>query len=197
VLTDPVLNPDTGEYESAHSLPELRLSAGAVPALRTLLSLDFELFVVSNQPSYAKGKVDLEVLQAIAVAVREQFHESGVTFRDTFYCFHHPQGIVPGYSGSCDCRKPSPYFLLQAAASHDLDLSRSWVVGDRDSDIACGLSAGCRTILIQHPTSRQHQVLGRADFVAGDVGAAVAIIAGHSDDTLHRPTLTGAKGASG
>lgn len=181
VLTELVFNPATGEDESPHALADLRLCAGARDALRAVQAAGFALFLVSNQPSYAKGKVGLEVIQAIAAAVEQQCADAGVVFRETFYCFHHPQGIVPEYSGACACRKPSPYFLHQAAARHGIDLGRSWMVGDRDSDIASGQAAGCRTILVREPKSRQHQGNSTPEYAAADVAAAAAIIRAQGD----------------
>src|SRR5262245_57470729 len=75
----------------------------------------------------------------------------GIGFDDWFYSYTHPDGSVPHASGPSLERKPSPYFLLVAAARHDLDLARSWMIGDRDSDIACGRAAGARAIFVRSP----------------------------------------------
>ena len=176
VLTELVLNPATGERESPHALEDMHLCDGAITSLRQLQSAGFDLFIVSNQPSYAKGKVGLETIQAIAGAVENEFHNAGVVFRETFYCFHHPQGIMPEYSGVCDCRKPSPHFLLQAAQRHGIDLRHSWMMGDRESDVECGRGAGCRTILIRPPETLPHQTVSQSDHVAPDVVVAAGII---------------------
>jgi D-glycero-D-manno-heptose 1,7-bisphosphate phosphatase len=176
VLTEPAWNPATGEYESPHTLADLHICPGIMEPLRRLQALGFALFIVSNQPSYAKGKTTLEDIRAIARSVEEQCQEQGIVFQETYYCYHHPQGIVPEYSGRCECRKPSPFFLLQAAERHDIDLGCSWMLGDRDSDVECGQRAGCRAILIRHPHARSHQVEGREDHAAIDLGAAAALI---------------------
>ncbi len=176
VLTELVWNPATGEYESPHTLDDLRLCADVLAPLRRLIAHGFDLFLVSNQPSYAKGKTTLDNIQAIARAVEAQFRQAGVQFRETYYCYHHPHGIVPEYTGSCPCRKPAPYFLKLAAARYQIDLRRSWMLGDRDSDIECGQRAGCRTILINHPHSQRYQGTRQPDFTTRDVAEAVAVI---------------------
>lgn len=176
VLNEPVWNPMTGEYESPHTVGDLQLCANVMTPLRTLREQGFELFIVSNQPSFAKGKTSLENIQAIARAVEEQFRAAAVTFRATYYCYHHPRGVVPGYAEPCPCRKPEPYFLLQAAERYGVDLRRSWMLGDRHSDVECGRRAGCRTILILHPHARHQQGTSQPDHVARDVAAAVALI---------------------
>lgn len=179
VLTEPIWNPATAEYESPHTLADLVLCADTVAPLRRLAEAGFALFIVSNQPSYAKGKTTLEEIRAIADAVTEQFRANGVTFLATYYCYHHPRGIVPEFSGPCACRKPSPHFLLQAAAAYTLDLQESWMMGDRDSDVLCGQRAGCRTILIEHPQALAQRGGSTPDYLAADVAAATRQILAH------------------
>ena len=173
VLTEPIFNPQTGEYESAHTLADLRLCPNIVEPLRSLACAGFALFIVSNQPSYAKGKVSLETLQLIARAAEASLRDEGIVFTETYYCYHHPMGIVPEYSGPCVCRKPAPFFLLQAQACYDLDLSRSWMIGDRDSDVECGQRAGCRTIRVAHPRVGDKAGTSDPDYIAADLAEAV------------------------
>ena len=69
-----------------------------------------------------------------------------------YYCPHHPhrgfEGEIPELKIDCDCRKPKPGLLLRAAADYNIDLSRSWMIGDSENDIRAGINAGCRTGLI-------------------------------------------------
>ncbi len=176
VLTEPVWNPSTGAYESPHSVAELRLCPGIVAPLRALQERGFELFVVSNQPSGAKGKAPIETLRAIARVVEERLRAAGIGLREAYYCYHHPHGIVPEYSGPCPCRKPQPYFLFRAADRYGVDLARSWMVGDRDTDVECGQRAGCRTVLVAHPHAGAHQGGSRPDHRAADLAEAVRVI---------------------
>lgn len=173
VLTEPIFNPQTGQYESPHALADLALCPDVFEPLRALLRVGFALFVVSNQPSHAKGKASLGNLQAIARAVEERFRAEGILFTETYYCYHHPAGIVPEYSGACVCRKPAPYFLFLAQAKYDLDLALSWMVGDRDTDIVCGQRAGCRTIQVAHPHVGDHVGRVAPDYIAADLAGAV------------------------
>lgn len=148
LLNDLVFYPASGEWESPRTPADLRIVAGAGPVLRQLLEADWPLFLVSNQPSFAKGKTSLEHLHAVRQAFEEAFLREGVAFTESFYCFHHPEGVAAGYSGPCRCRKPSPFFLLQAAQEHGLDLATSWMVGDQDMDVLCARNAGCGSVLI-------------------------------------------------
>lgn len=183
VVTELVLNPSTGEYESPRSIVELRLCPNVVSPLHQLQELGYSLFIVSNQPSYAKGKASLQSIKAVARAVEDALGERGVSFQETFYCYHHPEGIVPELTGSCACRKPEPHFLNLASERYGVDLTRSWMIGDRDSDILCGQRAGCRTVLVANPHSVQHQGASKPNHVAQDIAAAVMVIASEAGRT--------------
>lgn len=148
VLNELVFYPDSGEWESPRTPADLRIMPGAGPALRALKAAGWPLFIVSNQPSFAKGKTTLEALRAVHAVLEARLLKEGVAFEAVYYCYHHPEGIVPGYGGPCTCRKPSPHFLRQAAARFGLDLEASWMVGDQDRDLLCARNAGCRSLLI-------------------------------------------------
>ena len=176
VLNALVLNPRTGAYESPHRVEDLRVLPEVPRALSLLLGAGYPLFLVSNQPSYAKGKTPLEQIHAIRDRLERELEGAGIRFRQTFYCFHHPDGIVPGYSGPCECRKPKPFFVLQAAAAFHLDLGGCWFIGDEGTDIACGKAAGCRTILVEQPLSAHRRGQSRPDFTAPDLLRAAHIV---------------------
>ena len=181
VLNALVLNPANGEYESPHAPKDLQMMPGIGAALRRLQAAGYLMFIVSNQPSYTKGKTTLEKIQSIAAAVEESLRAEGVTIARAFYCYHHPQGTVGEYVGECRCRKPKPQMLLDARDQFDLDLSECWMIGDQESDIECGRRAGCRTILIANPHS-QHRRPGveHATLDARDLSEAVEKLLAHA-----------------
>ena len=67
-----------------------------------------------------------------------------------YYCPHYPDGKIQKYKIECDCRKPKPGLILQAAREHDIDLSNSWMIGDILNDVEAGNRAGCKTILLDN-----------------------------------------------
>jgi D-glycero-D-manno-heptose 1,7-bisphosphate phosphatase len=140
---------DTGEYESPRRVEDLVPTPGLGALLRPLQEAGAALFLVSNQPSHAKGKCSLDDLRAVHAALDAHLKAEGVRFAGYFYCYHHPDAVVPELKGPCQCRKPSPHFLLQALAEHGLDAASAWMIGDQDTDVACGLAAGVRTLQIQ------------------------------------------------
>ncbi|MDR3425658.1 MAG: HAD-IIIA family hydrolase [Alphaproteobacteria bacterium] len=176
VLNANVLNPATGCWESPHHPDDFRLHAGVLEALCRLQGAGYVLVVVSNQPSYAKGKTSLENIRAVAAKLEQAMTQEGIVIARYCYCLHHPRGIVPEYAIQCSCRKPSPYFLLEAARDFDLDPAESWMVGDRASDVACGLAAGVKTILVRpdHPDADVGAI--SPDFVADNLADAAEII---------------------
>jgi D-glycero-D-manno-heptose 1,7-bisphosphate phosphatase len=152
-LNELVPDPTSGLPESPLCAADVRLIEGAAGAARALARAGFALVCVSNQPAAAKGKVPLERLLAVHERVLALLREEGVHLDASHLCLHHPEGVVAKLTGPCDCRKPAPGMLLDAAEELGLDLASSWIVGDTDADIAAGSAVGCRTLLIHHPGS--------------------------------------------
>jgi len=178
VINRNVLNPATGELEAPLTAAEFEVLPGVPEALRRLQAAGYLLFVVSNQPNYAKGKSTLRELRAVDRAMRDALDAMRVRTAAVYYCLHHPEGVVPGYAAPCACRKPAPYFLLKAAREFGIDLSQSWMVGDRATDVECGRRAGARAILVGASADDS-----RADWVGRDLAEA----AGHILDGTRAP----------
>jgi D-glycero-D-manno-heptose 1,7-bisphosphate phosphatase len=147
VINRNLFYPDSGEFEGPRSVTDLELYPWTIPSLIALQASGFSLFIISNQPNYAKGKSSLETMNAIHEKLLEELDAAAIQILESYYCFHHPKSLFPEYA-NCDCRKPSPRFLFDAAEKYTIDLSHSWMVGDRSTDIACGLKAGVRTIRV-------------------------------------------------
>jgi D-glycero-D-manno-heptose 1,7-bisphosphate phosphatase len=123
------------------------LIEGVSEPLRRFVDAGWLLFIVTNQPSFAKGKTSREELQEVHEAVVASL---GVPIARSYLCFHHPEAVVGELRVKCECRKPGTKSLRDAAEEFEVDLSRSWMVGDQDSDLACGRAAGCKVALIEH-----------------------------------------------
>jgi D-glycero-D-manno-heptose 1,7-bisphosphate phosphatase len=148
VLNATVLNPRTGRMESPLTAHDLRLIDGVIPALQRLQRAGYPLILASNQPNYALGKSTWRTQWDIQYQLVRALTSAGIGFTRFSYCLHHPNGLTPGYSRVCDCRKPSPGLLLQARDDFGLTLSESWMIGDQPTDTLCGHAAGARTIRI-------------------------------------------------
>jgi D-glycero-D-manno-heptose 1,7-bisphosphate phosphatase len=181
VINKNIYNPVTGEYESPHFEKDFELCGNSLKSIKKLYEKGFSLFIISNQPSYAKGKTSLENIKAIENRLKEEVEREGIKFTQYFYCYHHPDGIVKEYSGVCECRKPKPYFLLKAQKDYDLDLANSWMIGDRDTDVFCGQNAGVKTILIEEENSKKYQGKSHPDFLIKNLDEAINIILGNRE----------------
>jgi D-glycero-D-manno-heptose 1,7-bisphosphate phosphatase len=178
VLNYNVPNPQTGELEAPLTSADFRLIPGVLQSLRLLQESGFLLILVSNQPNFAQGKATLNELEAIHDKLKMVLDEAKISFTGFSYCFHHPRAVVRSLLGPCECRKPSPYYLLRARDEHAIDLSQSWMVGDRDTDVQCGKSAGVRTIRISDGAAgvRAEAGAGGADFTVSNLVEAVGIV---------------------
>jgi D-glycero-D-manno-heptose 1,7-bisphosphate phosphatase len=118
------------------SLQEVVIAAEVEPALRRLKSCGFLLLVVTNQPDVSRGSSSKDKIEEI-----HRFLSDRLPLDDFFVCYHDD-------SDGCLCRKPLPGLLFRAALQYDVNLTTSYLIGDRWRDIDAGAAAGCRTILI-------------------------------------------------
>jgi len=127
------------------SAGQVELLDGVPEALALLLQHGWLLIAVTNQPDVARGSQTREAVEQINQRLAEQLPLSAI-----FTCFHDDQD-------GCDCRKPRPGMLVEATEIHQIDLSNSFMVGDRWSDVVAGQAAGCRTFLIDLPYSQRRR----------------------------------------
>lgn len=179
VIDELAPDPLSGRPESPLEPGQVALLPGAADALRRLRRAGYLLVGVSNQPAAAKGVVPLEQLEQVQERVLALLEKEGASLDAFRMCFHHPDGVNPSLTRTCECRKPAPGLLLDAAAALGIDLAASWMVGDTDGDLTAGAAAGCRTVLVENPASAHKRSYGaRADGRAPDLAAAAALILG-------------------
>ncbi len=177
VVVELVWDPVDESFESPYVKDDVRLVPGAADAIRRIRSLDYRTVVVSNQPGAAKGKASHEDLREAHEHVVRLLAERAVAIDDYRYCLHHPDAVDPSLARACDCRKPKPGMLLEAVEDLDIDLSRSWMIGDSDVDAEAGRIAGCRTILVENRRSRhRRRDGGRVDYRVSSVAEAADIV---------------------
>ncbi len=129
---------------------QVRLLDGAGEALRLLRDAGLRLVVITNQGGVARGRFTEANVHAVHRRIEELLETEGSSVDGFYFCPFHPEGTVPEYRREHPWRKPQPGMLLQAARDLQLDLQRSWMIGDQDRDVVAGHAAGCRTILIRH-----------------------------------------------
>ena len=125
----------------------IRFAPGAREALPLFHAAGFRLVVITNQSGVARGYFTEADLARVADHLTAMLAEVGVPLAGFYACPHHPQGVNE-YARVCGCRKPEPGLILDAARDLDIDLARSWFIGDTWYDVAAGLRAGCRAVQV-------------------------------------------------
>jgi D-glycero-D-manno-heptose 1,7-bisphosphate phosphatase len=153
---------------------DLALIEGAAEGIALLKDAGFKVVIVTNQSVVARGRISEAKLRQIHLALTELLSAGGARFDAIYYCPHHPEEGGGDYTVSCDCRKPMPGMLLQASRELEIDLQRSYMVGDNFSDLDAGRAAGCREILVRtgHGSRSESMIDRRAprpDYVADDL----------------------------
>ncbi len=128
---------------------QVKLLPGVSEALIELHKIGYLLVVTTNQSAIARGMVTEDGLAQIHHHLEMLLGNDGAHLDRIYYCPFHPNGVVPEYRKESDLRKPSPGMILKAAAEMEIDLERSWTVGNSYRDIEAGIRAGCKTILIR------------------------------------------------
>ena len=131
---------------------DFELLPGVASAIRRLNESGYLVIVATNQPVIARGETTVEGLNEIHNKMETLLGNEGAYVDGIYYCPHHPhkgyEGEVPELKIECDCRKPKPGLLLKAAEDFNIDLEKSYMIGDTDNDVLAGINAGCSTILL-------------------------------------------------
>lgn len=162
------------EKNYLHRIEDVEFIPGSGPALARLKQQGFLLILVTNQSGVSRGYFTLEDVQRVHRHLLAALQTHGATLDGIYLCPHHPDD-------NCDCRKPKTKLIRDAAEKFQIDLARSFVVGDRELDVELGRNAGCQTVLVR--TGYGEQVLAenraRPDHVAADLAAAADWILAH------------------
>lgn len=133
-------------------IDDFTLLSNVTDAVKKINESGYLAIVVSNQPVIARGEVSLEELKEIHNKMETLLGTDGAYLDAIYFCPHHPhkgyEGERPEYKIDCDCRKPKPGLILKAAEDFNIDLSKSFMIGDMETDVLCGKNAGCKTAVI-------------------------------------------------
>jgi D-glycero-D-manno-heptose 1,7-bisphosphate phosphatase len=180
VINRMVYHAEFGLVDSPQNAGELELLPGAGEAVRRVNEMGLLALVVSNQPGIAKGKCAPAGLEATTARLHEELAAAGARLDGVYYCLHHPDAVLEAYRVVCQCRKPGPGLLWQAAAEHGVDLPASFLVGDGLTDVLAGKTAGCTTILLGHARCDLCRAMAEReavpDFIVANIVDAVSLI---------------------
>lgn len=124
------------------SWEDFEFASGAIEGMQLLQSLGYQLVVVTNQSGLARGYYTDEQYQSLTRQMLNILNDNGISIAGVYHCPHHPNGIVPGLSVKCSCRKPEPGLILKAVRDLSISLTESLLIGDKPSDIKAARSAG-------------------------------------------------------
>ena len=171
------------ERDGVHSPDEVELIPGAAEAIRVFNDVGMPTICVTNQPALAKGLMTWGDLRRVGGEIDHRLAtEAGAYLDDIRVCPHHPERGWPGEVESlkieCNCRKPSDGMIRDAALVHNIDLQRSWLIGDRYCDIAAASKAGMRSILVLtgHAGSDRDRFSVEPDYICKDLASASKIV---------------------
>jgi D-glycero-D-manno-heptose 1,7-bisphosphate phosphatase len=153
-----------------------------IDAVRLLNRGGYSVVIITNQSGVGRGMYEEEFVLRAHQVVDERVRAGGGRIDGYYYCPHHPEAEVEKFRKDCDCRKPGPGMLRQAAADLGLDLSRSFTVGDKWTDVQAGVTAGARGILVRTGYGRTSEAGSRPVepvAIADDLIAATAWILRH------------------
>jgi D-glycero-D-manno-heptose 1,7-bisphosphate phosphatase len=163
---DGVINEKVTEDGYLTRWAQVKFMPGAAEAVQRMRDAGFLLILVTNQRAVAKGLISEVGLEFLHLRMWQELFRGDRGFDAVYYCPHETDP-------PCACRKPEPGMLLTAAQHCGIDLEASWMVGDSESDMQAGRSAGCRTVRIGSPAVRSSSV---ADEVAGSLLEAASMI---------------------
>jgi len=176
---DGTINDEVGYLDSAD---KLRIIPAAFEAVRLINASGMKAVVISNQAGVAKGLFTEEFVRKINGQIQSALLVQGALIDRFYFCPHHPTEGIDPYRLICDCRKPEPGLLHQAAADLNIDLARSYVIGDRLRDVETAHRAGAKGVLVmtghgqdlmQDAGPDRANELNQPDYVAQDILEAV------------------------
>ena len=157
---------------------QVRLLPGAAEAVSQFARAGFRVVLVSNQSGVARGLFSEKELLAVHARLEQLLQQENARLDAFYYCpyLDGPEAVVEAYRRSSPLRKPNPGMLLQAAEEHDVDLSRSWMIGNAPADAEAGRRAGCRTILLTTAAATAEAIEPPPDFRVRSLAQAVQIV---------------------
>jgi D-glycero-D-manno-heptose 1,7-bisphosphate phosphatase len=161
---DGVVNRDTNYV---HKVEDFEFIPGSKVAMKMLNEAGYKLFIISNQSGIGRGYYTTSDVEYLHKYMISELEKASVKIEKIYYCPHTAES-------NCECRKPNPYFVLQAQKEFDIDLSKSFFIGDHDSDIACGKNSGLKTIGVL--SGHQTKFDSNPDLTVTDLMAAAKII---------------------
>ncbi len=145
------------------------LENDVVEGLKYLQKKEYKIILISNQPWIAKGRMSIEEVEQVFQSLILKLSSFGVKIEDYYYCPHQT-------SDNCNCKKPKPQLIKDAANKHNINLNNSFMIGDMEDDILTGKNAGIKTILVLTGNGRKYKENNNADYTIKNINEVINII---------------------
>ena len=127
---------------------QIKLNYNAAEGIKEFNKKGYLVIIITNQSGVARGYFNEERLREINDELKKRLYVKGAKIDDIYYCPHLPESEMTDGSLACKCRKPKPQMILDAARKYNINLKKSFMVGDTPGDILAGKNAGCKTAII-------------------------------------------------
>ncbi len=167
---DGVINEDFGYV---HKIEDFHIYDEVFPALKKLQDAGFKLIVITNQSGIGMGYYTEEDFKKVNKYMLKMLKERGINIDKVYYCPHHPEGTVPEYRIKCNCRKPGTEMIKRGVKDFNIDTTKSFLIGDKETDIEAGLKMGLKTALVKTGQGINYYKDTKAHYVAENILDAV------------------------
>lgn len=183
VINELVYFPGMGIIDTPIKATQVKLVFGIDKLILHAKKAGFLVIIISNQPAICLGKLTIKDFNLVNKKIMALLLKKEVLLTDTFYCFHHPFAKLQKYQKKCSCHKPKIGLFKKASKKYNIDLSKSWMIGDGVDDVKAGKKAGCKTILMANINSCENlriieRQLGniKSDFLIKKLPEAIEIL---------------------
>ena len=157
------------EINYLHKIEDFEFIDGVFEACQYLQSLEYKIIVITNQSGISRGLYTKNDYQIITKWMVSQFMKNNISILDTFYCPHLPDS-------GCNCRKPKPGMLLNAKNKYDIDMKKSWMIGDKETDITAAISSGITNTILVKSGHKINEADSRAKFIIDSIKQSSQLI---------------------
>ena len=157
------------EVNYLYKIDQFKFLNGVFDALQKFLELEFKIIVITNQSGIARGYYSVKDYENLTNWMLSQFNNQGISILDTFYCPHMPES-------NCACRKPNPGMFITAKNKHNIDMDKSWVIGDKETDIEAAKSAGIPNRILVRSGHKIIESSSNASFIIDSIENSISII---------------------
>jgi D-glycero-D-manno-heptose 1,7-bisphosphate phosphatase len=163
---DGVINKEVGYL---HKIKDFKFIDGVFDACLYFQSIGYQLVIVTNQSGIGRGYYDEDTFHIVNDWMLNQFKNQGISILDVFFCPHGPES-------NCNCRKPKPGMFNQANDRHDIDMRKSWMIGDKEADVQAANAAGIQNTILVKSGHEIDENNSNAEFILGSIERAKEVI---------------------